>query len=53
MTSLAPTAGAEKARPQALAWNIGTTGSTVSVALMPSTSDPMVTSVWIKFERCE
>ena len=53
MTSLAPTAGAEKARPQALAWNIGTTGSTVSVARMPRTSPPIVTRVCRKFERCE
>ena len=34
----APTAGAAKGMPQALAWNIGTTGRTVSFAVMPITS---------------
>ncbi len=33
-----PPPGTEKARPQALAWNIGTTGSTVSRADRPITS---------------
>ncbi len=53
ITSFAPIAEQENARPQALAWNIGTTGSTVSTAEIPITSLPMVTSVWMKFERCE
>ena len=33
-TILAPVIAAEYGRPQALTWNIGTTGSTVSRALM-------------------
>ena len=53
MTSLAPTAGAEKAMPQALAWNMGTTGRTVSIAPMPMTSTPAVTRVCRKFDRWE
>jgi hypothetical protein len=38
ITSLEPVSGAANAIAQALAWNIGTTGSTESVALMPITS---------------
>ena len=53
ITSLAPAAAQENVRPQALAWNIGTTGRTVSRAEMPMTSTPSVTMVWRKFERCE
>ena len=53
MTSLAPTAGALKATPQALAWNIGTTGSTTSAAPRPITSACRQMKVWMKLERCE
>ena len=53
ITSLQPTAGQEKARPQALAWNIGTTGSTTSRLERPITSCCSVTSVCRKLERCE
>ena len=42
ITMLAPVAGQAKARPQALAWNIGTTGSTTSFAPMPIASFCMV-----------
>ena len=53
MISFAPTAGHENASPQALAWNIGTTASTVSFTDRPMTSVCRVTRVWMKFERCE
>ena len=53
ITSLQPAAAQENVRPQALAWNIGTTGSTVSRADSPITSTPRVTRVCRKFERCE
>jgi hypothetical protein len=53
ITSLAPAAGAEKGRPQALAWNIGTTTSTVSRTERPITSVCRVTRVCRKLERCE
>ena len=51
MTSLAPTAGPEKATPQALAWNMGTTGRITSAAPRPITSCCRVTRVWMKLER--
>jgi hypothetical protein len=35
ITSLAPTITQEKGMPQALAWNIGTTGRTTSCSRMP------------------
>ena len=53
MTSLVPPAGPAKAMPQALAWNIGTTGRITSLGEAPSTVDCMPSSVWMKFERCE
>ena len=37
-TSLAPVMAAEYGRPQALTWNMGTTGNTASRALMDSAS---------------
>ena len=52
-TNFAPTAGTEKARPQALAWNIGTTASTVSRCDSPITSVCRVMKVCMKLERCE
>ncbi len=39
-TSPAPTIGAMNGTPQALTWNIGTTGNSVSTARGPSTSAP-------------
>lgn len=52
-TSLAPTSGTEYGRPQALTWNIGTTGRITSCAEQPSASgsaDPYECST---VERCE
>jgi len=53
MTSLAPDAGPAKAMPQALAWNIGTTGWITSFGDGPRTVDCMPSRVWMKFDRCE
>jgi hypothetical protein len=52
-TRLAPAIGAACARPQAFAWNIGTTGITVSVSCSPS---PALVSTPIEcshVDRCE
>ena len=53
ITSLAPVAGAAKAMPQALAWNMGTTGSTLSMERMPSASALLTASECSTLERCE
>jgi hypothetical protein len=44
-TSLAPHMTAQNGSPQALAWNIGTTGKTQSDSPMPSVSRAQATSV--------
>ena len=46
MTSDAPAATAAWARPQALAWNIGTTGSTRSGSSMPIVPATITPRVW-------
>ncbi len=53
MTSLDPAAGPPKAMPQALAWNMGTTGRMTSLGVAPRTVDCKPNRVWMKFERCE
>ena len=53
MTILAPVPGAENATPQALAWNIGTTGRITSRCDRPITSGCRVIRVWRTLERCE
>ncbi|MCY1367927.1 hypothetical protein D9M69_548820 [compost metagenome] len=50
-TSLAPTRQAEYGRPQAFTWNIGTTGSTTSRALMLSASGSAEAIVCSTVER--
>ena len=50
-TCFAPTSVQLNGKHQALAWNIGTTGRTVSPSVMPS-SEPAV-SAWIAIARCE
>src|SRR5260370_34872289 len=45
--------GAEKAMPQLLAWNSGTTGSIVSLADVPSASLELAISECRTLERCE
>ena len=52
-TSLVPIDGAENAMPQLLAWNSGTTGSMVSLALAPSESPELAISACSTLERCE
>src|SRR6478672_4090611 len=52
-TSLVPIEGAEKAMPQLLAWNRGTTGSIVSPAFAPSESPELAISACRTLERCE
>ena len=44
-TSLAPTSGTEYGKPQALTWNIGTTGSTESLADRLSASGKAIAKV--------
>jgi hypothetical protein len=50
---LVPIAGAEKAMPQLLAWNKGTTGNIVSAADVPSASRELAISEWMTLERWE
>jgi hypothetical protein len=50
-TSFAPTAAHECGRPHALAWNIGTTGITVSRAEIPFASVVAATSACNTLER--
>ena len=51
MISVAPVATPAWARPQALAWNIGTTGSTRSDSRMPMLSAPVAAKVCSQLER--
>ena len=53
ITSLQPEAGPTKAIPQALAWNMGTTGRITSEVLPPTTEDCSAMKVCRKLERCE
>src|SRR3954469_16742895 len=53
MTKPAPTIGAAKASDQLLAWNRGTTGSTVSRADSPKASGVTVIIACSTLERCE
>ena len=53
MTMLAPTIGQVSARPQVLAWNIGTTGRIVSAADTPMASGSAAIMVCSTLERCE
>ncbi len=53
MTSVAPEATAAWARPQALAWNIGTTGRITSDSRAPSESAVIAPMVWRNVDRCE
>ncbi len=53
MTSLAPTKGAEKSRPQQLAWKAGTTASTVVALVMAEASGIDTVNAWRKFALCE
>jgi hypothetical protein len=53
ITSLVPIEGAEKAMPQLLAWNNGTTGSIVSFDVAPSASPLLAIIECSTLERCE
>ena len=53
MTSLVPEAGPAKAMPQALAWNMGTTGRITSLGVAPITVAVIAMKVCRKLERCE
>src|SRR6476469_5122512 len=53
ITSFVPIDGAEKAMPQLLAWNRGTTGSIVSAADAPSASFELAINACRTLERCE
>ena len=53
MTSFAPTATPAWARPQALAWNMGTTGRIVSCSQTPMLSAVVTLIVCSQVERCE
>lgn len=53
MTSLAPTMGAQKARPQLLAWNMGTTASTVVLLAMQKASGCATVKLCRKLALCE
>ena len=53
MTSRAPVFVEMYGRPHALTWNIGTTGITESVWLIPRPSDWLAPSAWRTVERCE
>ncbi|MCY1368457.1 hypothetical protein D9M69_554370 [compost metagenome] len=48
-----PTAAAEYGRPQALTWNIGTTGRMLSRAEQPSASGSAAPYACSSVERCE
>ena len=52
-TSLAPAIGTLWARPQQLAWNIGTTGMITSLAEMPIMLGMVAIMAWRTLERCE
>ena len=53
MTSDAPAAGAACAMPQALAWNIGTTGIATSWMPRPKAFGAITPIVCRNVERCE
>ena len=53
MTSRAPVFVEMYGRPQALTWNIGTTGMTESRSLIPRPSDWLAPSACRTVERCE
>ena len=53
MTSEAPAAGAACAMPQALAWNIGTTGIATSWMPSPKAFGCITPIVCRNVERCE
>ena len=53
ITRSAPAATAAWASPQALAWNIGTTGSTRSASRTPMPSASIAPNVCRNVERCE
>ena len=53
ITRVAPVATPAWARPQALAWNIGTTGSTTSRSQTPIVSAIITPKVWRTIDRCE
>ena len=52
-TSPAPVSAAVKGSPQALAWNIGTTASTMSAARIAKLSAMAVAMEWSTSARCE
>ena len=52
-TCFAPTSVHVNGKPQAFAWNIGTTGSTVSASVTDSTPAIAEASEWIAIARCE
>ena len=52
-TCLAPSIVAMYGMPQAIAWNIGTTGITESASRMPIESGSAAPRVWRTIERCE
>ena len=53
ITIVDPVATAACANPQALAWNIGTTGRTTSRSQTPIVSAIIAPNVWSTIERCE
>src|SRR5271154_7597641 len=53
ITMRAPRIGQESARPQELAWNIGTTGKTESSAVTVRHADVLAIVECRRFERCE
>src|SRR5271170_4299551 len=53
ITMRAPRIGQESARPQELAWNIGTTGRTESSAVTVRHADVLAIVECRRFERCE
>ncbi len=52
-TCVAPTSVHVNGKPQAFAWNIGTTGRITSVSATPSVPDCVEASEWIAIARCE
>ena len=53
ITTFAPAAGHDSARPQALAWNIGTIGNMLLSGLKAKIPDDWTVSDCSTFERCE
>ena len=52
-TCFAPTSVQVNGKPHAFAWNIGTTGSTVSASVTESTPAIAEASEWTAIARCE